>query len=101
MITNNMEYNSCLGDVLPVQSHYYILSDGKHVAVHGSPDERGVLIFICAEQAEEFVNDGRVVIDGHVPLLKPEPITSAQLLSILRRVGICIADATGYRVIEA
>jgi hypothetical protein len=79
-----------LANILPVQPHYYLLSNGLHYARHGTEDLNGLLVFTNLERAKQFM----ITIGKGLPEFQPVKVAAEELLPILLEYGgrLCIVD---------
>lgn len=77
MKTNEKWSLGIIGDVLPLQSHYYLLSDGRRFARHGSKNYNGVLVFTNLERAEQFY----MTIGNSMPKYQPVKVAAADFIA--------------------
>src|SRR4051794_35787164 len=81
-------------ELLPIQSSYFLLSDGKKYAIHGiSPLHYGVLVFPESAQAHWFVQK----IGYRLPQFQPVKVSAKELIRILNRKGnrFCVRNDKG------
>jgi len=81
-----------IADVLPVQDHYYLLSDGTRFAKHGTETCNGIVVFTNLERAEQFQ-----MTVGKGLNFEPCKVTAGRFLAEAEKVGaFCLAE--GLRV---
>jgi len=87
--------NACLTDLLLVQNHYYLLTDGTRFARHGTPQTNGLLVFANLERAEQFC----VTVGKSLPMFMPVKVSVEEFMEIVKGIGaICVAEGLTVRV---
>lgn len=88
-----------VSDVLPSQSHYYLLTNGKRYAIHGSgPDSCGLLVFTIREQAEQFVMT--VADRSGKSGFQPVKVSQRKMIDELAKVGgLCLWRQDGNLIV--
>ena len=89
-----------LFDVLPLQSHYWLLDDGKAYVCHQvSLRTFGVVVFSLRENAEQFCMTFAKKIR---PRIKPVRVSGDNILEIIRKANgkWCIWDGTKVIVVD-
>lgn len=66
--------------MFPIQSHYWLLSDGDRYALHGTPRSFGVLVFFDQGAAEKFVR----TVGYRLPQFQPVKVARQKFLSIVK-----------------
>ncbi len=81
-----------LGDVLPIQDHYFVLYDGKQYARHGiSSDAVGVVVFPTLQKAEAFYES----VGVGLPQFKPTRVSAELFYRLCEEAGrFCVAEGT-------
>jgi hypothetical protein len=82
--------------VLPVQPHYYLLSNGLRYARHGTESANGLLVFTNLERAEQFV----MTVGVGLPEFQPVKVAAENFLAILMGYGgrLCMTDRLGVLI---
>lgn len=87
--------NQTLADMLPVQKHYCLLSDGENYARFGHGKENGLLVFETIEKANEFCE----TVGYGIPEFKPVIVDAETLLTLTEEIGvICVTDGLNVGV---
>ncbi|WP_230774572.1 hypothetical protein [Roseiconus lacunae] len=82
-----------LADMLPVQSHYVLLSDGERFARFGHGGINGLLVFEQMQKASEFCE----TVGSGLPEFKPVVVEAEFFLTLIEEIGaVCVVD--GLRV---
>jgi hypothetical protein len=85
-----------IGEFLPAQDHYYLLSDGERYARHGNLDANGIVVFPNLERAEQFC----LTVARNLPGFRPLRVSAEEFIRAYEEAGaFCLAQGT--RVIVA
>ncbi len=84
-----------LADMLPVQKHYCLLSNGEKYARFGHGKKNGLLVFETLEKANEFCE----TVGYGIPEFKPVIVDAETLLNLIEEIGvICVTDGLNVGV---
>lgn len=91
----NTKARQTLADMLPVQKHYCLLSNGERYARFGHGKETGLLVFETTEKANEFCE----TVGVGLPEFKPVIVNAESLLTLIEEIGaICVTDGLNVGV---
>jgi hypothetical protein len=84
-----------LADMLPVQKHYCLLSNGEKYARFGHGKKNGLLVFETNEKANEFCE----TVGVGLPEFKPVIVDAESLLTLIEEIGaVCVTDGLNVGV---
>ena len=84
-----------LADLLPLQDHYYLLTDGTKYAHHGTQDANGLLVFANLERAEQFC----MTVGKGLPTFVPVKVPLSLFMDIVEEIGaVCVTEGLSVRV---
>lgn len=87
---------SRLTDLITLQDHYYLLTDGTKYARHGSEEANGLLVFANLDRAEQFCLT--IVARTNLPFV-PVKVSGPDFLEHALAAGaICVVDGLTARV---
>ena len=87
--------DATLADMLPVQDHYCLLSNGKMYARFGHGKEIGLLVFESNEKAKNFC----ATVGVELPEFQPVTVDLETVLTLIEDIGaICVTDGPNVGV---